>query len=167
MRTEIDQNILDLILVSTTEERYLYSFEYRELFNLLYLTGCRINDILEFQRWNVLNNGDLLLQPQKNNNLRLFKQNEVTLLFYNSILENNNMFNGMLYGSCEYHLLKVINKYDIRKDKKKITTHLYRHNYTKKLKMKGFTDEQIKVILGEKQLASAQNYIYSSFTAYI
>lgn len=167
MRVLVNNNNLDSILVSVINENVLINEEYRFLYEVLYYSGCRINDVLEFNRWSVLMNGNVQLQPQKGNNLRVFQSVELPYLFYDNLINNYNCFENILYGKAEYHLKTLINKYDIRRNKKKLTTHLFRHNYAKKLHDIGKTDTEIQLILGEKHLISAQNYINSNLSGYL
>lgn len=167
MRVVISNSQLDNILLEVISNNVVIDEQYRLLYEVLYCTGCRVNDLLEYNRWNVLMNGKVQLQPQKGNNLRIFDSSTLPAIFYDSLINNYNLFDNILYGKVEYNLLRLINKYDIRRNKKKITTHLFRHNYAKKLKEVGKTDVEIQSILGEKHLISAQNYINSQLSGYL
>lgn len=167
MRRVITNNELDSICRETLELSSIIDPNLTILYDIMYRTGCRINDVLEFNRWTVLMNGNIQLEPQKNNNLRVFQESELPSIFYDNLVNNYNFLNGYFYGKCEYHLKSIINKYDIRRYDKKITTHIFRHNYAKKMSDTGMTNEQVRVKLGEKQLSSATGYISSVLTGYL
>ncbi len=47
-----------------------YFSELNEAFRLLRLTGCRIQEIFDISRWEIISGFNVTLQPQKGNNLR-------------------------------------------------------------------------------------------------
>lgn len=164
MRQIISNNDLEEYMYKTVHNNLFYRHEVRDLFKVMYYTGCRISDVLSYSNWVVLLDGRVQLQPLKGNNLRYFEVHELPDYFYNNIVNNVNQFNGLFYGACEYHLKQITDTKDFRQSNKKLTTHLYRHNYAKKLHDSSKTDEEIRIILGETNISSARNYIYSSIS---
>lgn len=134
---------------------------------LQFYTGCRANDALQFNRWSLLANGNVILQPQKNNLIRTFAQVDLPHKFYIYLAENYNPFVGLLYDKYQYYVGLSLRKYSPVIGNKGITTHLFRHNYAKKLKDLGFTDIDICQKMGERQQASANMYIYSNIYGYL
>ena len=167
MQTIITDNELDLILYNALFYDRTILPEIRLLIEILYTTGCRINDVLEYNRWSVLMNGNIQLQPQKRNNLRVFGPDELPIMFYDNLVANIDTFEGFFYDKCEYYINEILRKNAIKRNRKYLTTHLFRHNYCKKLHNLGMTDEQIQLKLGLLNLASAQNYIYSILVGYV
>lgn len=167
MQTIITDSELNTILYEAFYTNRSIDNEIRLLIEILYSTGCRINDILEYERWSVLMNGNIQLQPQKRNNLRIFEPAELPTLFYDNLVANIDTFDGYYYDKCEYYINEILRKNAIKRNKKYLTTHLFRHNYCKKLHNSGMTDEQIQLKLGLLNLASAQNYIYSILVGYV
>ena len=167
MSALITDSQLDTVLYDSIYYDGVIDYEIRLLIEILYMTGCRINDVLEYDRWSVLMNGNVQLQPQKRNNLRIFTPTELPTLFYDNLVNNINTFDGYYYGKCEYYITEILRKNSIKRNKKYLTTHLYRHNYCKKLHNLGNTDSEIQVKLGLLNLASAQNYIYSNLFGYV
>ena len=164
MRIVIDSIVLDNLLSDIVYNNSKMNLDFSVYIELLYLSGCRANDALEFNRWQLLANSSVLLTPQKGNNLRSFGASELPILFYNSLVDNENIFEYLSYPKVLYYLDELLNKYDFRIIKKRCTNHLFRHNYAKLLKNDGFTDIEIKDKLGEKNLSSAMQYINSSIT---
>lgn len=140
----------------------LYIPVMKDLVNLQYKTGCRINDILQHERWTVLGSGNLQLQPQKDNNTREFEYSEVTDKFYTSIIENTPLYAEISYRKYQYHLRQILNLYGLRLGDKGLCSHIFRHNYARQLKGSGMTDNDIKIRLGERNQSSANYYIYST-----
>lgn len=167
MQTIITDSELNTILYEAFYTNRSIESEIRLLIEILYSTGCRINDILEYERWSVLMNGNIQLQPQKRNNLRIFEPADLPTLFYDNLVNDINTFDGYYYDKCEYYINEILRKNAIKRNKKYLTTHLFRHNYCKKLHNLGMTDEQIQLKLGLLNLASAQNYIYSILVGYV
>lgn len=131
-----------------------------------YYTGCRANDALQFNRWSLLANGNVLLQPQKNNLIRTFIPTDLPPKFYSYLAENYNPFVGLLYGKYQYYVGLSLRKYSPTVGQKGVLSHLFRHNYAKKLKNLGMLDVDICQKMGEKQQVSANMYIYSQVFGY-
>ena len=98
----ITDSQLDNVLYDSIYYGGVIDYEIRLLIEVLYMTGCRINDVLEYDRWNVLMNRNVQLQPQKRNNLRIFTPTELPTLFYDNLVNDVNTFDGYYYGKCEY-----------------------------------------------------------------
>lgn len=164
MRVLINNTDLNNTLTSALSNRLLYSKELKICAIMQYMTGARANDILNFSRWTLLANGNVQLQPQKNNLLRIFTPEEVDSGFYSALVDNCNYFGGLYYRKYEYYLERVLHSHIFRVNQKPVSTHLFRYNYARKMKENGFTDVEIKDKLGERQLVSAQAYIYSQIS---
>ena len=161
MKKLITDSELDNVCIDIIDSIKVYDVLYSEVCVLLYVSGCRCNDVLERNRWKLLLDNRLELTPQKNNNKRYFNQEEVTEYWYSSFLLDVDCFFDIDYRKFNYYLEMSLNKYYLMTFSKRISTHIFRHNFARKLKLQGLTDNQIKDRLGEKQLSSAQKYIYS------
>lgn len=164
MRVLISNTDLENTLSSALSNQLLYSKELKICANMQYMTGARANDILNFSRWTLLANGNVQLQPQKNNLLRIFTPEEVDSGFYSALVDNYNYFEGLYYRKYEYYLERILHSHIFRVNQKPVCTHLFRYNYARKMKENGFTDVDVKDKLGERQLVSAQAYIYSQIS---
>lgn len=139
-------------------------FIYRDFFENLINNGFRLSELLDFSRFTVIQDNIITFQPLKRNNLRLFTDNDFTPLFYNSILNKY-----PLYHSFSVHqTYTIFERYfpiqNIHHKTKPISNHVFRHYYAKKLFLSGLTEEEIQTKMGEKNIISSNNYIYSVLT---
>lgn len=164
MRTLISDSDLNTCITDIFTNELLYTKKLFICANMQYLTGCRANDVLKFENWSVLMSGDIQLQPQKNNLLRVFSPLEIDSDFYSALLVNTNYLSGLMYRKYQYYIERILHTKYFRINDKPVSTHLFRYNYARQMKANGFTDVEIKDKLGERQLTSAQAYIYSQIT---
>jgi integrase len=141
----------------------VYPLHY-EFYSNLVLTGARITEMKTFSRWQILQNGDLLLNTEKNNNNRIFKPDEVTEKYYISLVSNYDIFYNISARQFTYFFNTYYPAKNIQHKTKPLSCHVFRHLKAKKLKSLNKTDEEIQIYLGEKELKSAENYIYSQLT---
>lgn len=129
-----------------------------DIFSLLKDTGCRIQEATDPIRWRRLGS-DYALKPLKGNDIRTFSTAELS---QNTIVYLNNFPN---YPQ-EIPMRKYQQQFDyfkgnvtILRGQKEISTHLFRHNYARQLRVNGLTDVQVQNKLGERTLSSALEYL--------
>lgn len=152
---------LNTMLFNVLDNEELYSTELQILAELQYTTGCRITEGLEFTRWTLLGNGNIQLQPQKSNNLRVFDPSITINKYFGGVINNVNTTNGLHYRKYNYYIEKIIGFNNFTIGNKGVSSHLFRHNFAKQLKVNGMSDNDIKNSLGEITQQSANHYIYS------
>lgn len=157
----INDTDLNNTMLSVLQDENLYSVELKEIAQLQYKTGCRITEALEFNRWTLLGNGNIQLQPQKGNNLRVFDPTIVLCKYFDKVIANNNIYSNIFYRKYNYYLEKAINYHQFTIGNKAVSSHLFRHNYARLYKANGQSDDDIRIILGEVAQQSANHYIYS------
>lgn len=157
----IDTIELSNILANAINDERLYSYGLIALAELQYLTGCRVNEGLEFSRWQVLGNGNIQLQPQKGNNLRVFDPSIKTCRYFQDLIKNEYSCTGIFYRKYCYYLDKILYSHMFSIGGKGVNSHLFRHNYARVNKLLGHTDNEIRIMLGEVTQQSADHYIYS------
>lgn len=132
-------------------------------FCAMYYLGCRASESIDRSLWSVNPDNSYTLQPLKNNDVRHFDSFEVPFEFQLFIEGINVPDYNVNYERLRY-LFKMFSIYPrIWVGKKESTCHLFRHNYVKKLLSQSFTNEEIRVKLGEKNMKSALAYIDSQF----
>lgn len=133
----------------------------RQKWQLMSQTGCRVRESLETNRWTALSDS-FRLQPQKNNNTRDIAFKDLTQDVIGYLLAGNqnpatNNYNKYVH---QFHTEFSYKKFFI--GNKGVSTHLFRHRIVKiKKQVEGWTDNQIRVWLGEKTQKAANSYIYS------
>lgn len=156
----VNDNVLDSMLLEFVNDCKKKSLQAYNTFGILYYSGFRISEIINLDVLD-LNNGTFVMQPLKNNNIRTLSYSEFPLDFRDIIKHSTNVFLFNSVSSAQHFFSNHWKYKTIFHKTKNVASHLFRHNYAKKLKNQGLTDGQIQLKLGEKQLSSAQNYIYS------
>jgi len=146
-------------IVERTEKNDLYSFMN---FETLYNTGLRINELIDYSRLNLVDTNSILVQTQKFSNPRL-----IDIVYFNGTYFSNFITGNLknFIRSYSYYCDKLIT-YNFEYSKlfvldKHITTHIFRHNYVKKLYASGFTITEISAIIGERENKNTEGYINS------
>lgn len=135
-------------------------------FLAMYWLGIRAQESIKREMWQFQGSDVLVLSPQKYNDKRVFAVQDVPeeFLFY---LKNADLFKyNVNYSRLNYTFSQLINYSAIFVGKKASTLHLFRHNFVKKLLEIGKTPEEIKIILGERQMKSTLAYVDSKFSLY-
>lgn len=128
-------------------------------FELLKITGIRADEI-NLKYWIKLSPDLYKLTPTKRNNERFFTEAELTQEWIEAIeLQNPVRFTNS-YSSLMYYFQKTKLWSKMYVNVKEICNHLYRHLYARNLKDLGYTDDEIRIKMGEKKQTSADEYIY-------
>lgn len=144
-----------------------YFFWLHELlpFQVMYATGCRAKESIQLQRWEILNELTVTLQPQKSNDIRIFNSADLPAAFISEISSPSGKLAELNYSKLNYRLSGVIDRYGLVIGNKDSSLHLFRHNYAKQLIISGSTNAQVKTKLGERTQKAADSYIYSVITS--
>jgi len=158
---QIDQTCLSIL--ERTEKFDLYSYM---VFETLYNTGLRISELLEYSRIQLVDANTALVRTQKFSNPRIIHISSINLTYFENYV-NNNLQNFI--RSYSYYSSKIIafnNEYgNLFVEGKQITTHIFRHNFVKKLADSGLTVSEISTIIGERAEKNTLGYIHSKITS--
>ena len=132
-------------------------------YECMYFLGCRSIETIERDRWEFVEDNFLILRTSKKNNQRIFKINDVPNSFLEYLNNESLEDNFVTYQKLNYNFNKYFIYSHIYVGNKECRLHLFRHNYVKILIEQGFTNEEIKDKLGEKNQSSADVYINSVF----
>jgi len=155
---ELDE-ALQYVIERCNSDQPFFSKYYKALYHL----GIRATEALLPSIWSFPTSNTVVLQPHKGNNLRFFVRSDIPEDYLQSILFPEFINVIPSYSQLNY-LFQIYMYYGkIWIGNKSSTLHLFRHNYVKKLKAIGLSDEDIRVRIGEKELSSAQQYIYSEY----
>jgi len=158
----LSNNQLDSLLFSIVQRAQsvdLYSFI---LFETLYNTGLRINELIDYSRLSLIDVNTILVTTQKFSNPR-----PINTSYFNSVYLSNFLSNNLIrfIRSYSFYSTKFIEfNYEFSNLfvlSKAVTTHLFRHNYVKKLADSGFTVSEISALIGERSNTNTQRYIDS------
>jgi len=153
---EIDKICKKVLQTSERNDIFLHS-----LFDTLYKTGLRVGEIIDFSRWAVIDKKYIQVQTLKGSNPRTFKSSELNQIYVDLI-----RYNTIYLAQFNYkNLSRAFNRFapysHLLIGNKQVSTHLFRYNKAKQLKAKGYSDIEIQIYLGEKDLKNALVYINS------
>lgn len=158
-----DVDSLLLQILEDSEKHDIYSFM---LFESLYNTGLRINELIEYSRLNRIDSNTILVTTEKFSNPRPINDNLLNPIYLNAF--NTNTLNKFIRSYSFYNSAftnRLLYYKNIKIGGKQATTHLFRHNFIKKMYLNGFSCTQISAIIGERVEKNTQGYIDSVITA--
>lgn len=151
---------LDKILTELLEFTSQNDYQLFNSIHFLYVTGCRSAEI-NLNKWSIDEDGIYTLVPCKHNNERKFLKEELPSHFI-KCYEVQDISSYMIpYSSIKRGIQSNLLGKKFKIGKKYLHTHIFRHNYAKKLRVNGYSNEEIKEKMGEKYLSSAMGYIHS------
>ncbi len=135
------------------------------LFDSLYNTGLRVNELLEYSRVEIVDTNTVQVTTQKFSNPRLIEISDLNPIYFAHLAADtlNSILRSYSYYSNKFVLFNSLFPRLTIKDKR-ITTHLFRHNYVKKLHDEGFSIAEISSIIGEREEKNTIGYIYSEIS---
>jgi len=159
--TEIENCCRSIVAHSKLYDVYSYI-----VFDSLYRTGLRINELLEYSRISIIDIDSVLVETQKFSNPRIISISDFNPIF---IAHHATGTLPSLIRSYAYYTEKMLlynqlfNRLYI--NTKRISTHLFRHNYVKKLYSNGFSIPEISNVIGEKVDKNTLGYIHSQISS--
>lgn len=155
----IDRDLKRVVGASFFRFPYFHAF-----FETMYLLGCRAREVTDISLWEIADGGSIVLSPLKNNDKRVFSKEYVSEVFYDYIVAGAFPLQGVNYSRLQQEFKRLSLYNHIYIGNKKASLHLFRHNFVKKLVSQGHTEEEIKNILGEKNIKSVKSYTESVYT---
>jgi site-specific recombinase XerD len=158
--TQIDELCQHLVEKTRNVDVYAYI-----LFDTLYNTGLRVNELLEYSRIEIIDTNTVQVTTQKFSNPRLIQISDLNPIYFAHLAADtlNSILRSYSYYSNKFVLFNSLFPRLSIKDKR-VTTHLFRHNYVKKLHDNGLTIPEISSIIGEKEDKNTIGYIYSEIS---
>lgn len=132
-----------------------------DLFLNLYNTGLRFTEMTSKSRWEMIDPETYSVTTLKKSNPRIFRDADLSQQFINSQKSPGRLYPTCLYSTTSIWLQRAFHPLTPRIKKKKVTTHIFRHNFFKRLDQEGKTIEEIKTITGEVDSKNVETYINS------
>ena len=160
--TDIDNCCQSIVEHAKKYDMYSYI-----IFDSLYKTGLRINELLDYSRISIIDINSVLVQTQKFSNPRVISISDFNPVYishlasgsldafirsYSYYSEKILLFNSL------FHKLYINNK--------RISTHLYRHNFVKKLYEEGLSISEISNTIGERDNKNTFGYVHSQISSF-
>ncbi len=153
---------IDQICRSIVERTGNYDLYAHMVFETLYNTGLRINELIDYSRIQLVDANTALVQTQKFSNPRVIQISSINQAYFENYV-NNNLHHFI--RSYSYYSSKIIaynNEFgNLFVEGKQITTYIFRHNFVKKLADSGHTVSEISAIIGERADKNTFGYIHS------
>lgn len=138
-----------------------YIDRYKDVFDIMNVTGCRISEALTRSLWTFNNANTWSLQPNKESNTRVFSTNILPEPWKSRFENPDDDLHKVNYRKIQYYLTTSLGQFGLRINEKHLLAHIYRHNYAKALHYLGYTDTEIMSEMGHKAITSTQYYINS------
>lgn len=138
-----------------------YNPAYFELYEILWLTGCRPSELLDKSRWAYGGGANVRLQPLKGNAQRVFPSGLIPDYFKDWINDLNNLFDGLTLRQLEYSF-KFLYAYPVAfKGDKRSVLYLFRYRVAKSMYASGLSVATITSYFGWSSETIALGYINS------
>jgi len=159
---DIDLFLIDLVNVSKDNNLYAYM-----IFESLYNTGLRINELIDYSRLSDIDTNTILVTTQKFSNPRIISKSSLNSTYLSAFLNSKLAYYVRSYSFYSNYFINHLPTFKyIKTENKLISTHLFRHNYIKKLYNDGKTVSEISSIIGERSDANTFKYISSTIEAF-
>lgn len=152
---------LDLDCIEILNKAASYRPALVDLLRVMYNTGCREGEVLDRERWSILDPSTYSLLPQKGNAPRAIAVDLLPKGFQEWLASK-----GFPYAlSSSTNLRRVVENYTAYPNAmvgdKAIATHRFRHRYIKSLSADGMSDTAIKVVMGLSSVKVVAGYVGS------
>lgn len=154
-----NKDINDFCL-SVCKNAHSKSVSARFMFDVLFATGLRYNDVSLCFSSNIVGSNAVVF-PSKRNNSRLINLYSVPSPFLEFCSGLEQPIYRISYSTCVRDFCKCSPFKNITIGGKSVLLHIFRHNYMKKLFESGKTLQEIAVLTGEKNVSSVVSYVHS------
>lgn len=160
----VKKNTLDLAGI-TAKCDYLvnaelpYYQQFNEAFLVLKLTGCRVSELFEIERWSWLGDEIYSFQPQKGNTVRTVQLNSECADFQNAIKNQHKPFGGLTKYQL-YNVYDQVKSWDkLLSGDKDISFYVFRYRYAKQLYADNYDVQTIADMMGYTNTLTVQSYL--------
>ncbi len=159
--TQIDELCQHLVNKTRNVDIYAYI-----LFDTLYNTGLRVNELIDYSRIEIIDTEMVLVTTQKFSNPRLINISDLNPIYFAHLASDTlkSILRSYSYYSNKFVLFNSLFP-RLSINDKRITTHLFRHNYVKKLSNGGLSTSEISKIIGEREEKNTLGYVYSEISS--
>lgn len=157
--TELKQSCINAI----NEANRRGDYDTALFFKTLYNTGFRAAEILDFSKWEVLQDGRVIVPEHKRGEPKFLLKDNIDSLIYDTLgTDSVYKFEGSKTTYSRL-FLKYSNISNCYVGKKRILLHTFRHVFIKRKLSEGFTALEINQALGIKRNATTMHYIYKQY----
>lgn len=111
--------------------------------------------------WEMIDPDSYRVTTLKNSRQRIIAAADLSVQFKSSQKSPGRLYPACLYSTASLWLQRAFHPLAPRIKNKKVTTHIFRHNFIKRLSQEGKEIEEIKEITGEVDSRNVETYINS------
>lgn len=150
---------LDSICLSLVNQELPYFSAFHEAFVLLYLTGCRVEEIFAVHRWERLQGYEMMFLPQKDNYWRYVTLDSRCDSFIDAVVGKYKPFGGLSSGQLNSVFYNFSEYSNFRVGSKPVSLYLFRYNFIRKLHNSGLNINQIADKMGYTSTTVVGGYL--------
>lgn len=150
---------LDSVCVSLVNQDLPYFSAFHEAFVLLYLTGCRVNEIFDISRWERVSGYEMRFLPQKDNYHRTVILDYRCDNFISAVLSQSRPFGGLSSGQLNSLFYSFSEYSSFVVGDKSVSLYLFRYNFIRRLHADGLNINQIADKMGYTSTAVVGGYL--------
>jgi hypothetical protein len=144
----LNDSELDSICLSLVNQNLPYFSAFHEAFVLLYLTGCRVEEIFAVHRWERLQGYEMMFLPQKDNYWRYVTLDSRCDNFIDAVVGKYKPFGGLSSGQLNSLFYNFSQYSNYKVGSKPVSLYLFRYNFIRKLHNSGLNINQIADKMG-------------------
>lgn len=150
---------LDSICLSLVGQELPYFSAFHEAFVLLYLTGCRVEEIFDISRWERLSGYEMRFLPQKDNYHRNVTLDSRCNNFIDAVVGQYKPFGGLSSGQLNSLFYSFSEYSNYKVGSKAVSLYLFRYNFIRKLHADGLNINQIADKMGYTSTTVVGGYL--------
>lgn len=150
---------LDSICLSLVSQNLPYFSAFHEAFVLLYLTGCRVEEIFDIHRWERLQGYEMMFLPQKDNYWRYVTLDSRCDNFIDAVVGKYKPFGGLSSGQLNSLFYNFSEYSNYKVGSKAVSLYLFRYNFIRKLHNSGLNINQIADRMGYTSTTVVGGYL--------
>ena len=150
---------LDSICLSLVNQDLPYFSAFHEAFVLLYLTGCRVEEIFAVHRWKRVSGYEMMFLPQKDNYWRYVTLDSRCDSFIDAVVGKHKPFGGLSSGQLNSLFYNFSEYSNFRVGSKPVSLYLFRYNFIRRLFNDGLNINQIADKMGYTSTAVVGGYL--------
>lgn len=155
----LNDSELDSICLSLVNQELPYFSAFHEAFVLLYLTGCRVEEIFAVHRWERLQGYEMMFLPQKDNYWRYVTLDSRCDSFIDAVVNRYKPFGGLSSGQLNSVFYNFSEYSNFRVGSKPVSLYLFRYNFIRRLFNDGLNINQIADKMGYTSTTVVGGYL--------
>lgn len=158
---------LSILADEILQDIIYYRHEFEDIAKLQRNAGCRVQELFQPNRWEILSNYRVQVQPQKGNALRILQFSDIGFADasdFQSVLADMERLPSRQYERAFSMIVSSKQLWRLyEKGFARPATHLFRHVKIKELYSQGYSKEYIATWIGEKKVDNLDYYINSQY----